>query len=436
MQWKNMKQKVIFFIVPSSSNNRWLDEKMLQVTQSFIGVLNSHDNYLVEIISTFDSLNLYLDKAELLIVLRAGNVIFHPSKILRKIKSIPEDVGLLGHILKTTPKETPYLHDQMLIIRTNAFEKLDFDSLNDTGPEIIRSEEDLHAGRAPLFVTLANNTVERKHKFGTKLIIDCLSNNYKVINFDNEWRWNLDPADNFVPLENVNKKIGDQLDYFPSKGFCYPEKQTTIFSQALKDLQILPNLDNAQEILIAIIQETLKFKILNAWTYDIADDVPKKDVAICPATGFFGEVTAIKSGARKLVLYDKNPFNIQFKKDLYEYWDGKNYKDFVVNWNKDKQLKIEPVFDINNPKKDAAYTEAETLLFPIWHQWRNRIDVKFLNCDLIADIDTLLAENNGNTLLYTSTILGDYPMTHFVYSKEQIQKVKDKIFASNIFWLN
>jgi hypothetical protein len=144
---------------------------MLQITESFIAVLNSHDDYPVRVINDYSELNQYLDQSELLVVLNAGNVICNPSKILKKLKSVPESVGLMGHILKTTEEETPYLHNQMFIVRTGAFKYLEFESSDDVGLEIVRSVEDLHDGRAPLFVTLGNTEVERKHKFGTKLIL-------------------------------------------------------------------------------------------------------------------------------------------------------------------------------------------------------------------------------------------------------------------------
>ncbi len=428
-----MKHKVIFCLVPNCSNDQWLNDKLLQITEAFVAVLNSHFNYPVHIVNNFDDVNSLLDQAEFIFVLKAGCAITNPSMILKKLHSIPPTVGLIGHILKTYQNETPFLHDQCMVINTSAYSNLVFESKDDVGEEIVRSQEDLHNGRAPAYVTLGNDVVIRNHKFGTKLIIDCLENGFEAINFDNEWRWTADTG--IVSLDDINKELDEKLEMYPAKGYCYPEKCTEDFASALKHLEMVPGLDNAQQIFIASFRQALDFKLLNAWTYDIVYNAPKKNVAICPATGFFGEVAAIQSDSTKLVLYDKNPNNIQFKKDLYAYWDGKNYKDFVDNWNKDRRLKLEPVFDVDFEYKNIAYNQAETFVFPIWNEWRKHVEVSFVECDLIKDIDTLLPADTADALIYTSTILDDYPMTHVLYSREQIAEVKDKIINSGIHWL-
>ncbi len=408
---------------------------MMEITDSFVKILNSQDNYPVVKIDSFEELNNYLNNSEFLVVMRAGNVICNPSTFLKKLKSIPDDIGLVGHILKTHLTETPYLHDQMMILRSSVFDNLNFDSITDFGKELVRSTEDLHDGRAPLYVKFGDNIVERKYKFGTKLLIDCLSKKYRVTNFDEDWRWNKNHNTNFVSLDEVNKYLSFKLDYFPVKGYCYPQNSTQAFSQALKKLDFVPNLDSAQEIFIATFKEALKFKILNAWTFDVLfNEVPFKEISVCPATGFFGEVTAVKAKSNTLVLYDKNPHNINFKRDLYQYWNGTNYKDFVFNWVKDTGLRVEPIFDYNNERKEMAYLQAEEVLFPVWNQWKSQIKVEFKTCDLIVDYDQLITEPD-KSLIYTSTILDEYPVTHIMYEQEQLELVKNKINSSGIFWL-
>ena len=93
------------------------------------------------------------------------------------------------------------------------------------------------------------------------------------------------------------------------------------------------------------------------------------------------------------------------------------------------------MFDVNNAKKDIAYNEAMEILLPVWKSWKESINIKFKHCDLILDTDELLQEDTGNSLIYTSTILDDYPITHVVYDKDQIEAVKEKITKQGIYWL-
>lgn len=428
-----MKHRVIFFIVPTCSDNQWLNDKMMQVTESFVSVVNSHDNYPIKIINKFTDLNRYLDQADFLVVMRAGNVILNPSIFLKKLKAIPESIGLIGHILKED-YQTPYLHDQMLVIRTAAFKTLIFNSSNDAGFEMVRSSEDMHNGNAPLYVEFTSNMKKRNHKFGTRLLIDCLSNGYRVRNFDLEWRWNLDSNSNIVSLARVNSHLDFILDYFPVKGYCYPEKSTNLFAQALKNLTIYSDLDSAQKIFIAIIKELLEFNVLNVWEFEQSHAVPNADTVICPAFGFFGETLAIKSGAKKLLFYDKNKNNINFKKDLYNYWNGIDYNAFVNQWIQGKNLKLEPIFDVDKPCKDYAQLQAEENIFPIWSTWKNSLEIQFKHCDLILDFDNILLEKENTTLLHTSTILNVYPLSSILYDRSTIEQVKNKIKSSGIIW--
>lgn len=429
-----MKHQVIFFIVPSCSNDQWLDDKMMQITESFVSVVNSHDHFPVVILDNYQSLNRYLDQADFFCVIRAGNVILNPSTFLNKLKNIPESVGLIGHILKEY-NDTPYLHNQLLVLRTSAFKTLTFSSNDDFGFDFVRSDEDLHLGNAPLYIEFSNTKTNRQHRFGTQLLIDCLSNGYTVRNFDFDWRWNKFLSDNIVSLESVNSHLDFVLDYFPAKGYCYPEKSTKSFAKALRDLKIYPDLDSAQMIFIAIVKELLNFNVLNVWEFEDPGTIPKADTVLCPAFGFFSETLAIESGAKKLVLYDKNKNNIEFKKDLYNYWNGVDYDSFINQWIRDKNLKIEPIFDVDYQYKSAAQLRAEKNIFPIWNSWKQSIDIEFRHCDLVLDFDSLILEKQGNTILHTSTILSDYPLSSIIYDRSTIDNIKIKINDSRVMWL-
>jgi hypothetical protein len=45
---------------------------------------------------------------------------------------------------------------------------------------------------------------------------------------------------------------------------------------------------------------------------------------------------------------DKCPMkHIEFKKDLYKCWDGKNYDKFALDWARQRNLALEPSFDLD-----------------------------------------------------------------------------------------
>jgi hypothetical protein len=116
---------------------------MMQITKSFINILNVK-TYPVITVANYSDVNNYMDQAELLVVVTAGNIIVERITIWNKLHTIPKDVGLIGHILKYTEDETPYLHEQFFIIRTAAFSKLVFSNGTDSGNELLRSDEDMH----------------------------------------------------------------------------------------------------------------------------------------------------------------------------------------------------------------------------------------------------------------------------------------------------
>ena len=415
--------KVIFIIVPSYSNNEWLDAKMMQITKAFIYTLNRFV-YPIEIVENYDDINKYIDKADWLVVSTAGNIIVERDHIWDKIHSIPDDVGLLAHILQFEGHSTPWIHEQFFIINTKAVKDktISFDRYQDFGGGLIRSEEDMHDGHAPLSVKFDNRKiVARDFQFGTKLMLDVLLSKYRVSNFDYDWRYP-NFSNNYVSLDKHTVKL-------PSRGYCYPKVNTEIFAKALKELTLYPELDEAQSLLIYGIQEVLKFKVLNAWHYEFAISHTPADTVICPATGFLGELMAVQSNAKKLVIYDKNINNIKFKQDLYNNWDGINYDKFVEEWATERGLAIEPTVSKDKETAKEMMTEVNEKIISNWKEWKTSITLQFINCDILLDIDTILNQVGNNTILNTSTILSLYPFTHMIYDNTVIDQVRDKIAA-------
>ena len=154
-----MKFKVIFIIVPSFSKSDWLNRKMMEITTCFIKQL-SMDKYDVEIVSCYEEINKFKDKADLLVVSTAGNVIVDRDHLLEMIENFPEDVGVMGHIIQHDHDILPYLHEQFFIINTRAVGSIDLREQEDYGFFLQRSQEDMHDGHAPLYVTLSEDRVK------------------------------------------------------------------------------------------------------------------------------------------------------------------------------------------------------------------------------------------------------------------------------------
>ena len=417
-----MKSKVIFIIVPSCSNNSWLDAKMMQITKAFIGILNL-DNAPVEIVESYADINNYLDSADYLVVSTAGNVIIERDHLYHKIHSIPSSVGLIGHLLQFEENETPYFHEQFFIINTQAFEYLDFNNYTGQGPALVRSKEDLHDGHAPLYITLGSQT-ELSGKFGTKIISDCLQAGYEVRNFDQDWRYP-DLANDYVTLE------GHRL---PTRGYCYPKLNTELFAMCLQDMTVRPGLDEAQVLFISAVNKILEFNVLNYWQYDDAPLVHYADSIVCPATGFLAELLAEYSEAKRIVFYDINRHNLEFKKHLYAHWDGNNYEAFAKDWADAHGLALEPTFGLDMEKSIGPMIRTKLDIFSKWNEWRN-IPIECVHIDLVKDIDKLLTYVDDNCILHTSTILGIYPFTAIVHSEEDIESAILKIEQSPAQWI-
>lgn len=414
--------KAIFVLVPSFSNSAWLNDKMMQITKSFISITNN-DGYPIEVVDSYYDIEKYLDKAELIIVATAGTVILEPDHIWNSIHNIPPNIGLMAHLLQKDADTTPYFHEQFFILRSSAFKNLNFNEGYAKGKYLRRSIEDMHGGWAPLYVTMEDNVVTRHDKFGTKIIEQCLENNFSVSNWNEDWRY---------PPNRLRTHL-------PARGYCYPLQNTNRFENALKSLTITEGLDNAQELFIELINDLLEFKVLNAWHFEEPPMFLNMDTVISPATGFVGEMTALNANSNTLVLYDTNSYNIEFKKHLYTNWNGKDYDTFVLDWCKDKDILIEPLMESDLMFSNSLKNDTVQNFFPVWNTWRKNANISFIHIDLIKDTDKITKFMKDDTLLCTSTILSEYPMTHLQYSNQDIklaiQKIENtKIKYNNCHW--
>jgi hypothetical protein len=416
-------KKVIFITVRISTNSNWLNDKMLQLTQASQRQL-SNDIYPIVVVDSYEEINSYMDQADWLLIRTAGDLAINTDHLWNKLHNIPEDVGIVGHIIWYPEQSVPHLHEQCFIINTRAFNrKLSFDSYNDTGVEFGRSNEDMNNGHAPVSVHLTDKTIDREMTFGSSIIEQSLRNGYRVVNFDEHWRY---PTDNqWISVKDLIEDLNfDPKFRIASRGYFYPTIGPELFENCLKQLTVTDELEDTQRMIISIIRKFLEYQYVNIWQWDQHAPHIQADTVISPANGLLGETMALSSNAKKIIFYDLNPNNIEFKKILYTEWDGKDYSAFATKWAQDRNLDIEPILE--SAKKEAEqYKESNANVFNNWSKIKS-LQIEFHSVDFLENIDMLL-EREHNFYLHTSTILNSFIITNIKYSIEEINQLRDKI---------
>jgi len=423
-------QKVAFILVPSFSESEWLNKKLQRVTRSFIKFLDKseHPNLCKMFeVSSHEEIGNYLDEADYLVVASAGTIILDRDHLWEKINNMPDDVGLVTHLMQFPEDETTWMHEQFYVLKTSCVSKIDFSQGESVGPQLVRSEEYVHGEHTPLEVTLGEETT-RTMKFGSKLIQAVLESGHRVTNLDSDWRY---PES--IPYYMQNG--------IPVQAYVSPYKSTEAFEKAHKSLTITDDLDESQKLYIEMVNERKSFNFVNVHSFEVPVERPQVETVIVPAAGMLGELTAYYAYAENIIFYDNNPNNIAFKKHLYENWNGKDYEEFAKQYCKDNNLNFEPARDGDIDLMNKYVDETARYVYPNWNEIK-QLNVTFLECDLITDIDTVLADVESTplvrptTILHTSTILDDkYLLSNILYDEEQIEHAKEKILANtNIFW--
>lgn len=417
--------KVIFITVQISTEHPWLDEKMLQITEAGQHQL-SEGNYQVVTVGSYEEINNYLDKADWLFVETAGDIIINRDHLWNKIHSLTDDVGVMGHIIWYPEESIPHLHDQCFIINTRAFPAgLTFKSYDDFGHRFVRGEGDMNCGHAPLSVYLAEEKTKRNMQFGTAVMDQALIQGYKVLNFDESWRY---PESNlkFISIQDLVENLGFDKDRYrlPARGHFYAKIRPDLFEPALKSLTITEDLDESQIMIIAILKKALEFNYLNVWHWDCHAPHIQTQTVISPANGLLGESMALTSGAKKIIFYDLNPNNIEFKRSLYNDWDGKDYQKFASDWAKSKGIEIEPQLD-SAQVESQKYQGLNEKILGNWNHFKN-LEVEFYNIDILSEIDFIVSKLD-HAFIHTSTILNYFMISNFLHSKTEIFDARKKI---------
>jgi len=419
--------KVALCLVPSYSDSPWLNTKLYHITKACINILNL-EKYPVYYFDSYNQANSIIHEYDFLVFFTAGDIVIDRDALWNKISNLNNDVGLMAHLLQEQEENTPHIHEQFFILNTKAISQIDlkFEKYKSVGKTLLRSVEDFHGGHAPKSVSLGNNKIERTMQFGSNLIEQVLDNGYTVNNFDKSWRY---------PDSKGYIEIKEQL---PIRGYTYPNKNTQAFEHALKNLKLTPDLDHAQQLFMEVIKSVTTYNFVNAYHYDNPQITKEKfDHVIVPATGFLGEMIAKNVRAKKITFYDINKNNINFKKEVYNKWNGLDYKSFVYNWAENNAVRIEPCLEKDVQTAENYFTETENQILSKWNSWKESVDINFLHTDIISD-DAILQQITNNSLIYTSTILSIFPIsfiTHDIHVIENRRKtLNEQTLLKNSIW--
>ena len=426
-------QKVAFILVPSFSESEWLNNRLNAVTNSFLKLLDKQsdldpDNPINIIhVKNHHEVTEHLNEAEFLVVASAGTLILDRDHIWEKMHSIPDDVGLVTHLMQMPEDETTWMDEQFYILRTSCVDSIDVSTCESVGPQLVRSEESIHGDHTPLEVTLGE-TATRNMKFGSKLIEAVLQSGHRVVNFDTTWRYK----------EDRPKFMSQGI---PMQAYVTPYKSTAAFETAHKTLVKTDDLHESQKHYIDLIKSRSEYGFVNIHSYEVPVERPQVETVIVPAAGMLGELTAYYTYAENIIFYDNNPNNIAFKKYLYENWDGKDYEQFALDYCKEHNLDYEPNNEADRRLAQKYLDQTERYVYPNWEEIKG-LNIKFVECDLVTDIDELLSGVESiplvapTTVVHTSTILdGKYVMSSIYYDAEQLEYARDKLRNNpNIFW--
>lgn len=430
--------QVLFITVKVSTNYPWLDDKMLQITEAGQREICLSD-YPRITVDSYDEIINYKNDAKWLFVQSAGDMILNRDHLSKKIETITEDIGVMGHIIWYCEDETPHLHEQCFIINTDVLKNqfIDFSKKECQGPMFVRGYGDMNCGHAPLSVTLSSEIKHRKLGFGTELMQKALEQNFRVVNFDSDWRHPTDNNDKLISIDDLVEKLKLDPGRFrmASRGYFYPTIGPELLEKALQTLTPLEGLEETQHLIIRIINKMLDYKYFNVWQWDVHKPHIQADTVISPANGLLGEAMALSSNAKKIIFYDINPNNIEFKKELYRSWNGKNYQAFADDFCKGKDLVLEPL--ISSAKSLALDLDSENQkIFKNWDKIKN-LDIEFYNVDLISyGYDFIKKEKNF--YIHTSTILGNFILTHLLHSTKEINNFRSfletHVKETNSYW--
>lgn len=311
----------------------------------------------------------------------AGTVFSDVMEFLKRLDNYP-NYGLVGHIVDPLNHDAFWLHEQCLYLDLSLFSADDFVIQDFSSTEPIRSPLNIHDDYTPLWLkpsSITNQYIGKR--FGERLIAKQLSTGRPVVNFHQSLRQH---KTYFYKQEDFDRYLSTQQEYIQ-----LAENQLWVFNN-----------------------ETYK-------VYNIHDTL------ICPAAGLYWMLHLVATEIQSIKLVDISKPQIQFAKELWKYWDGNNYGQFVADFI--KQNKIQH-FNLEDPyisKLDRikllkpstlidrvnATFQRQCQLYDIKDFAVNWQRVKTKNVDFYnRDIIDFLSEDNKQSDVWLSNIL-DYKYT-------------------------
>jgi hypothetical protein len=362
------------------------------------------DKYLLSALQQAQSLG-----KKYLLYVQVGNITEWPKKLWKSIvdQLYSSDYKFIGHILEAD-NGSYYIHPQFFIMDVdwgikNNVSAVDYaDDRTWIGHVIERSEESFHDGYTPIWVKGTDKVREYTRRYTGWSIIEKLAET--KVEFA---PWNMDVRNN--------------------KLFCYYYVNEM---EALKDLGSCVTYINERRTYIANTEE-------------VKDFVNLKNIKqfVTPASGESTFLYSYMLGVNKIIVYDRIDLSLSVFRDIFNNWDGIDYKNFVSNrYNvNDKSLFLASEY------LDSANKKIEDLGDDFLNWWRKKEYTTIFSATDIFDHSTwnkmFRYLDDVPTIINLSNIL-HFHTSAMLYTTEEkykfLQMFKERLYRhispENIFF--
>lgn len=357
-------------------------------------------NNITEIIEKAGSSN-----AEYLFMVAMGYTSFD-SKLVHQMVADAEagNYGLLGHILEDKPKGFYQLHPQCLLVNLNAWREVGkpkfggFETVNNkTLPVPERSQIDIHDDYTPTYLKPTGQTVDYTGplKEGWNLISALLLSGYAIGNFSNDIR--------------------------RFKSHMYPEMEDDRFERILAGEQGVTVEENGPTYGQFQYLRDTDFTMFKNSVYVFNNDSMRIDNIAYSKSTKLGTLYAVAAGFKPIQLLTQTDWSaarvayidysqpaLDFKKWLWENWDGEDYIKAINDYKV-----VNPSFDANwlFGKDYTPEWEKTIEIFggreawrKIWEQYKKTPHV-FIKTDLFGEYTEMITDmksNPGNNIIWYS----------------------------------
>lgn len=347
------------------------------------------------------------------------------------------EYAVLGHILQDDPDQDSQfysLHHQCMIIDINKWQQAGSPQwgtplrvVDYTLPAITRSTENFHDKYTPYWIAPSTEPAKQYSgvlREGWQLIKGIIESGQSIGNFPQEIRnlkMHLYP-DSGGPFESI---IVDGIDEIPTNfnqrqylratNFKSAQRTTFVYNtdpmqnQAKLHYNKSTRLDN----LYAVAAGFRPLQLLNACQYH--------------------------AGTR-IVYFDYSQISLDFKKWLWENWDGENYNQAISHYKTNVNPQFSPIWfynqDYTNRWHDVLdYFGGKESWLKLWHAYK-QLEHEFIHCSLFDDYTALandMHSHPGNNLVWFSNSFHTEAALRY-YSGDKLKHMYDQClrdFAKN-----